>query len=202
VDDDASFLRATARMLRASGYAVVIHDSAEEFLSSLDDGARGCVVTDLSMPGMDGLSLQAALAEIGSPMTVVFLSGHGNIPATVAAMKHGADDFLTKQAPREDLLAAIDHALKRGDGERAERQQADALRRQVDSLTKREKEVLRLVAQGLLNKQIADELGICDRTVKLHRTSVTSKLEVHSAAELALIARDAGLIEATFPKGQ
>lgn len=204
VDDDVSFLRATARMLRASGYQVRAHASAAEFFEQLGGAGDGCVVTDLEMPGMDGLALLDRLAALGSSMSVVFLTGRGSIPATVTAMKHGAEDFLTKQAPREELLAAVERALANAAARGTDHARRAEIRRRFDALSPRELEVLEHVVRGRLNKQTAAELGIHERTVKLHRTSITTKLGVHSAPELALLARDAGLFEtgATFPKGQ
>lgn len=206
VDDDASFLRATSRMLRASGYEVSIHSSAADLLSGLSPDPEGCVVTDLAMPGIDGIALQQALEQHGSAMPVVFLTAHGDIPSTVRAMRRGAEDFLTKNAPKKDLLAAIERALERNTRERATRARLRDIRRRFDALSVRELEVLRYVVRGRLNKQIAADLGIHERTVKLHRTAVTTKLRVHSAAELANLCRDAAIFAEersdTFPKGQ
>ncbi len=201
VDDDESFLRATARMLRASGYHVSPHTSAVDFLANLDLAASGCVVTDLEMPGMDGNALQE---KLGTTLPVVFLTAHGSIPVTVHAMRRGAEDFLTKTTPREPLLTAINRALERDARERSERARLDQLRKRFDSLTPRELEVLHHVVRGQLNKQTAAELGIHERTVKLHRTSVTTKLGVYSAAELTTLAREARIFDdtPTFPKGQ
>lgn len=192
VDDDASFLRSLGRLLSASGYSVVAHRSAEDFLGSLGPGARGCVITDLRMPGMDGMALQEALLKKGSPLPIVFLTGHGEIPVTVQAMRRGAEDFLTKQAPKEQVLAAVDRALARDHKESEERARRDALRQRLDTLTPRECEVFRGVLRGCLNKQIAFDLGIQERTVKHHRANVTSKLGVHSVAELTRLAQHAG----------
>ena len=192
VDDDASFLRSLSRLLRASGYSVVTHASAREFLESLRSGARGCVITDLRMPGMDGMALQEALTQKGSPLPILFLTGHGDIPVTVQAMRRGAEDFLTKNAPKEQLLAAVNRALSRNEQEQVERSRRDALRLRFEMLSPRECEVLRGVLRGSLNKQIAAELGIHERTVKLHRSGVTQKLGVQSVAELTRLAQDAG----------
>ncbi|HOW17934.1 MAG TPA: response regulator [Phycisphaerae bacterium] len=191
VDDDPSFLTSMSRLLRASGYEVRTFTSAEAFLSRLAPDATGCVVADLRMPGQSGLDLQDALAKAGCPMPVVFLTGHGDIPTSVRAMRHGAEDFLTKRAPRNQLLAAVRRALNRGTRENAENLRVRELRDRLDRLTPREREVLELVVQGKMNKQIADELGIHERTVKLHRTSITSKLEVRSVAELTRLVLEA-----------
>jgi FixJ family two-component response regulator len=205
VDDDASFLVALARMLRASGFVVKTFPSAAEFLARPEPDLPGCVLVDLQMPGLSGLDLQEALARMGHPMPVVFLSGQGDIPTTVQAMRGGAEDFLTKRAPKEELLAAVRRALARGDGARAEHARREAVRARFAGLTEREREVLQHVLRGQLNKQIAGDLGIHERTVKLHRTAITTKVGVSSVAELTRLALDAGLFvdsPPAFPKGQ
>lgn len=194
VDDDVSFLRSISRLLRASGFQVVIHNSAQEFLAMLKPDERGCLVTDLRMPAMDGMALLEALRKTGSPLPIVFLTGHGDIPTTVQAMRGGAEDFLTKHAPKGDLIAAVNRALARNEHDRTERAHLRALQQQFESLTDREHEVLRHVVQGKLNKQIAADLGIHERTVKLHRTHITTKLRVHSVAELTRMAQEAGFL--------
>ena len=194
VDDDVSFLRSLSRLLRASGFQVAVHNSAAEFLAELQPETKGCVITDLMMPGMDGMALQEALRKAGSPLPIIFLTGHGDIPTTVQAMRHGADDFLTKHAPKADLLAAVNRALARNEQQRAERARLQALRQPFALLTDREREVLRHVVQGKLNKQIAADLGIHERTVKLHRTSITRKLHVQSVAELTRLVQAAGFL--------
>lgn len=193
VDDDVSFLRAVSRLLRASGFQVVIHNSATEFLAELRPAMTGCVITDLMMPGMDGMALQEALRKAGNPLPLVFLTGQGDIPTTVQAMRGGAVDFLTKRAPKEDLIAAVNRALARNQQEQTRQARLLALRQPFELLTERESEVLRHVVQGKLNKQIAADLGIHERTVKLHRTNLTTKLGVHSVAELTLMVRAAGV---------
>jgi FixJ family two-component response regulator len=193
VDDDVSFLRSVSRLLKASGFQVVIHNSAADFLAMLPSEAAGCVVSDLKMPDMDGMALQEALQKAGSPLPILFLTGQGDIPTTVQAMRRGAEDFLTKQAPAEVLLEAVRSALGRNAKERAERAHLQWLRERFALLTEREHEVLRHVVEGKLNKQIAAELGIHERTVKLHRTNITTKLRVHSVAELTRMAQEADL---------
>lgn len=195
VDDDVSFLRSLARLLGAAGYQVVIHNSAAEFLAELQPERKGCVITDLRMPGMDGMALQAALQKAGSPLPILFLTGHGDIPTTVQAMRGGAVDFLTKQAPKADLLAAVDRALARNAQDWVARDRVQALRQPFALLTDREREVLQHVVQGKLNKQIAADLGIHERTVKLHRTNITTKLRLHSVAELTRRVQEAGIFE-------
>jgi two-component system response regulator FixJ len=184
VDDDPSFRKATVRWLRASGLEVTSFASAQEFLEAPDLDAPGCVIVDLQMPEMSGLDLQAALLEAGTVMPVVFLTGQGDVPAAVRAMRGGAEDFLTKQTPQKELLAAIERALARDTKERAERAELEQLRKRFDTLSVRETEVLQHVVQGKLNKQIAADLDIHERTVKLHRTAIKSKLGVPSTAEL------------------
>jgi two-component system, LuxR family, response regulator FixJ len=196
VDDDVSFLRSISRLLRASGYRVVAHTSAAEFLAALKPDMNGCLVTDLMMPAMDGMALQEALQKAGNPLPVLFLTGHGDIPTTVQAMRRGAEDFLTKLAPKEELIAAVNRALARNEQARAERARLESLRDPFTLLTDREREVLQHVVQGKLNKQIAADLGIHERTVKLHRTSITTKLRVHSVAELTRLVQEAGVFPA------
>ncbi|MES2468247.1 MAG: response regulator [Verrucomicrobiota bacterium] len=193
VDDDASFLTAAARLLRASGFTVQPFATAQEFLAQLSEDTPGCVIADLQMPAMSGLDLQAALAKTGNAMPVIFLTGHGDIPSTVQAMRDGAEDFLEKRAPKETLLAAVTRALARDAMVRESRAKINGVRARFGKLSGREQEVLTQVLRGALNKQIASELGICERTVKLHRTSITTKLGVHSVAELTRLAQEAGL---------
>ena len=195
VDDDASFLRSVSRLLRASGYSVETFASAEQFLEQLAPGQNGCVLADLQMPGLNGLELQAALTKSANPLPVVFLSAQGDIPTTVQAMRGGAEDFLTKLGPKEQLLDAVRRALARGAQERSGRVRFQALRGRFDALTARELEVLEHVVRGGMNKQIADALQINERTVKLHRTNLTRKLQVQSVAELTRLAEAAGLFK-------
>lgn len=195
VDDDVSHLRSLSRLLRASGYEVRIHDSAAEFLAHLPAREHGCIITDLMMPEIDGIALQQVLHDAGNPLPVIFLTGYGDVPVTVRAMKNGAEDFLTKNAPKEDLLAAVNRALERNRLDRSKSAELSDKRKVFEVLTEREMQVLRLVLQGLLNKQIAAELGIHERTVKLHRTHITTKLGVHSVAELSRLVQDARLEE-------
>jgi two-component system response regulator FixJ len=192
VDDDVSFLRSLARLLRASGFQVVGHNSAAEFLAELRPDLDGCVITDLMMPGMDGMALQEALRKAGSALPILFLTGHGDIPTTVQAMRRGADDFLTKHAPKADLIAAVNRALARNEQDRAERARLQALRAPFAALTPRDREVLGHVLAGQLNKQIAADLGIDERSVKRHRTSIMTKLRVQSVAQLTRLVQEAG----------
>ena len=205
VDDDESFLAAISRLLRATGFSVRTYSSAGEFLAYRDPDAPGCVLADLQMPGMNGLELQAALEQTNNPLPILFLTGHGDIPSTVQAMRHGAEDFLEKLASKERVFEAVTRALARDSRERDARDRKRELRERIRKLSERELEVLSHVVQGQLNKQIAGDLGIHERTVKLHRTAITTKLQVQSVAELTRLAQEAGVFSAsakTFPKGQ
>ncbi len=192
VDDDVSFLAATSRLLRASGFAVKTFASVSEFLAQRDVNAAGCVVADLQMPGLNGLDLQTALGRTSNPLPIVFLTGHGDIPTSVRAMRGGAEDFLTKTVPKTALLHAIRRALARDAREREERARRREVCARFEKLTEREREVLRHVVRGRLNKQIAGDLGICERTVKAHRSSITRKLRAPSVAELTRLAHETG----------
>jgi RNA polymerase sigma factor (sigma-70 family) len=167
--------------------------SAADFLAERNGQELGCVVADLSMPGMNGMALQDHIAESDAPLPVVFLTGHGDVPTSVTAMRRGAEDFLTKRAPKADLLAAVHRALERNARETEQRNRRRELRERFDKLTPRDHEVLVHVLRGQLNKQIASDLGINERSVKRHRTSLMTKLEVSSVAELSHLAHEAGM---------
>jgi FixJ family two-component response regulator len=194
VDDDAAFRVALARLLRACGYHVTLYDSGDQLLENPPADQSGCILLDLDMPGLNGLQLQKRLAQSGILTPVIFLTGRGDIPTTVQAMKGGAEDFLSKPVTKDALLVAIKHALARGEGVRAHDQRLGALRDRVNALTQREAEVFALVVRGRLNKQIAGELGVAERTVKAHRHSIVEKLQVRSSAELASIAERLGIL--------
>ena len=196
VDDDASFLRSLSRLLTAVGYAVEAFGSAHDFFARPNPERPGCVVADLQMPGINGLELQQALRRSANPLPVIFLTGQGDIPSTVTAMRGGAEDFLTKRAPKEELLAAVERAFQRDVTERQQRARQQSLRRRFEELSTREIEVLSHVVQGKMNKEIADALNINLRTVKLHRTNITRKLNVQSVAELTRLTDEAGLFAA------
>jgi FixJ family two-component response regulator len=193
VDDDTSYLTAVSRLLRAHGFEVQTFASGAELLARITGSTRGCVVADLHMPGLDGLELQHALTASAAPLPVVFLSGQGDIASTVRAMRQGAVDFLEKHAPEDALLAAVQRAIERDSVDRAARERQRELRRRFDALSPREREVLSHVVRGRMNKQIAADLGIHERTVKLHRTTITRKLGVPSVAKLATLVQEAGL---------
>jgi len=197
VDDDPSFLATITRWLRAFGYAVKSYSSAADFLAQRPMQAAGCIVADLQMPGMDGMALQQALAQSDNPLPIVFLTGHGDIPTSVQAMRRGAEDFLIKTASKEDLLAAIERALARDKSERKVRLRQHDLLQRFAKLTPRENEVLAHVLRGRLNKQIAADLDIDERSVKRHRTSLMAKLNAQSVVELTQLADELKLSNAT-----
>lgn len=197
VDDDASFRTAISRLVRAAGHEARCYPSAVEFLATPAGAAPGCVLVDLHMPGPSGLDLQEALAKTEHPLPVIFLTGHGDIPTSVHAMREGAEDFLTKPVKKGPLFAAIERALARDAQEREQRARRRELRTRFDALTPREHEVLAHVLTGQLNKQIAGDLDASERTIKAHRANLMAKLQVQSVAELAHLAHEAG-----FPAAQ
>lgn len=188
VDDDDSLRSALQRLLAATGYRVKAYASAGEFLLDPPADAPGCLLLDLRMPGPSGLDLQEALARHGIRLPVIFLSGHGDLATGVRAMKAGAVDFLSKPVEREPLLAAVARALELDAAQRAASGVDREIRARFAQLTAREREVFELVAAGRLNKQIADALGIAERTVKAQRAQVMAKLGAANAAELGRIA--------------
>jgi FixJ family two-component response regulator len=189
VDDDPSMRNALVRLLGAAGFEAHGYSSTGEFLLNPLPDRPGCLLLDLRLPGPSGLDLQAALRGRGSMLPIVFLSGHANVAASVQAMKAGAVDFLTKPVTREVLLDAVQRALESDAIQRAGRTEVDRLLNRFASLTPREREVFDLIVAGKLNKQIADELGIAERTVKRERGRVMAKLDAGSAAELGRLAQ-------------
>ncbi|MDM0029713.1 response regulator transcription factor [Variovorax saccharolyticus] len=202
MDDDASFLAAATRLLRASGFEVVAFDSPGALLAQCDSLQAGCLVADLLMPGMSGLELQAAIARTRNPVPIVFLTGRGDIASTVQAMRNGAEDFLEKRAPKEALLDAVRRALARGQRERQERERHRAVQQRFATLSARELQVLAELLRGRLNKQIAGDLGIHERTVKLHRRAIMTKCSVGSIAELTQLAQGVGVWRQDAPPDQ
>jgi RNA polymerase sigma factor (sigma-70 family) len=195
VDDDASFRIAIERRLKKAGYDVATYGTAQQLLDRLPgDGAPGCILLDVQIPGLTGPELQERLGQLGSVLPIVFLTGHGDIPMSVRAIKAGAEDFLTKPISSEDLLHAIEKALAHHEVLLDQREKLDAMRDRIASLTPREREVFELVVRGKINKQIAFELGTTERTVKAHRHSVMEKMQVRSLAELVSIAERVGIL--------
>jgi FixJ family two-component response regulator len=184
VDDDPGVRKALARLLRAAGHAVETFDAPGELLARERYNGPGCVVLDLRMPGMTGIELREALERAGSTLPVIFVTGYGDVPTSVRAMKAGAVDFLTKPVNDQELLAAVERALRRDTEAREGRAEDEALRARYGRLTPREREVCALVATGSLNKQIAAGLGASEKTIKVHRARVMEKLGVGSVAEL------------------
>ena len=197
VDDDAPFRTAIRRVLEASGYRVALFDSAEQLLAELAAGEPGCILLDVRMPGLSVPQLQERLAALGNRLPIVFLTGHGDIPMSVQAIKAGAEDFLTKPVAREKLVASVERALARDAQQRAHDGELEALRLRVSRLTPRESEVFALVVRGKLNKQIAGELGTAERTVKAHRQKVMEMCEARSLAELVRMAERLGMAAAS-----
>lgn len=187
IDDDARVVKALVRLLVAAGHRVEGYASAEAFLQRHDPGVPGCAIVDLGLPGMDGFGLQARLATGPVARPVIFLTGLGDIPSSVKAMKAGAMDFLTKPVDAAELLAAVAGAIARDLAARGDQARRDVLRRRVDSLTPREREVLEHVIAGRMNKQIAGDLGTAVKTVKVHRGRMMKKMEVATVADLIRI---------------
>jgi two-component system response regulator FixJ len=193
VDDDASFRKSLLRLLKAHGLAAQAYDSAPDFLKSGLAARAGCIVLDVRMPGLSGLDLQEELAKAECAMPVIFLTGHGDIPMSVQAMKKGAVDFLTKPVDEDVLLADIRNALSRNDKQLREREEIEAVRARIRTLTERELEVMRHVIAGELNKQIGDRLGVVEKTIKVHRARAMEKMGVHSVADLVRLCALAGV---------
>jgi len=194
VDDDPGVRRAIARLLRSAGYQVTAFESAQEFLAAQVPEGPGCLVLDVRMPEVGGLELQQMLERSNQLRPIVFITGHGDVPTSVQAMKAGAVDFLTKPVAEADLLAAVERALARDAEERRKRAADQVLRDRLARLSARERQIFELVAAGLLNKQIGARLGTGERTVKLHRARVMKKLEADSTADLVRIAERLGIM--------
>lgn len=192
VDDEPDMLKAVERLLGAAGFSVRTFPSPERFLAQHDDMAPGCIVLDLALPGLNGLELQQALQAQGSSLPIIFLTGRGDIAASVRAMKLGAADFLTKPVDADELIAAVDAALERNREQRADRAEKRLVASRLAALTAREREVFELIAQGRLNKQIAAECGTVEKTIKFHRANLMRKLGVRTVADLVRLAERAG----------
>jgi FixJ family two-component response regulator len=194
VDDDGSFRQAISRLLKLSGYEVVGYESAACFLRTIAGARPGCIVLDVQMPDFGGLQLQEELARLSGSWPIVFLTGHGDIPTSVRAIKAGAEDFLSKPVSKQTLLEAIERAFVRNAAIQQSQGQLNSFRSLISTLTPREGEVFALMVRGKLNKQIAFQLGTSERTIKAHRHMVMHKLQVQSFAEAVSIAERAGLL--------
>ncbi|SDP02025.1 response regulator transcription factor [Afipia sp. GAS231] len=194
VDDDASFRTAISRVLNASGYEVAAYESAAGFLRNIGNASPGCILLDVEMPAVGGLQLQEELAKLSHGWPIIFMTGHGDIPTSVRAIKAGAEDFLTKPVSRQTLLEAIQRALVRHAARQQSQDQLNSLKTLVSTLTPRESEVFALMVRGKLNKQIAHLLGTSERTIKAHRHMVMEKLQVQSFAQVVSIAERVGLL--------
>ena len=192
VEDDESSRIASSRVLKSAGYVVRVYATGDDFLAQLPTEA-GCIVLDLRLPGPSGLDLQQRLATAENPLPIVFLSGHGDIPKTVRAMKAGAVDFLTKPVDAPVLIDAVARAIARDSEHRVVRARQEEARTRYDRLTPREREVFAHLISGQLNKQVGFDLGISERTTKIHRRQVLEKMEADSIADLVRMASDLGI---------
>jgi FixJ family two-component response regulator len=200
VDDDAAVRRSMMRLLRSAGWNAEAFASAGDLLERAPLTGPGCVLLDVNMPGMNGLELQDSMAGAGITLPVVFLTGKGDIPMSVQAMKHGAVDFLVKPVEEAVLFQALEQAIRRQADEAADRRQRDSILARLALLSDREREVLERVIQGRLNKQIAYDLGIVEKTVKAHRGRIMEKMQAHTIAELVHLCDRAG-IDSPRPAG-
>jgi FixJ family two-component response regulator len=196
VDDDPSVIVALARLLRAADFEVHTFSSAEEFLQAHDASAPGCAVVDVAMSGLNGIELQRRLMDTGCERPIIFLTGRGDIPMGVQAMKEGAVDFLTKPVLEEKLLEAVGVALAKDRADRLARATLADIEGRLTTLTPRESEILRFIIAGFLNKQIAAELGTAEKTIKVHRARLMQKMAVRSVADLMRATMLAGIAPA------
>ena len=184
IDDDPSMRTAIKELIEAVGFSCQTFETAQEFLETKLPDVPSCLVLDVRLPGLSGLSLQRELTKSGIQIPIIFITGHGDIPMSVQAMKAGAVEFLTKPFRDQDLLDAIEQATKRDRSTRSERTEIRELEERSETLTPRERDVMRLMVAGLLNKQIAAELAISEKTVNVHRSQVMEKMQADSLAEL------------------
>ena len=196
VDDDPSFRTFVKRLVESVGMKALPFESAEQFLGAHLPNTAACLVLDVQMPGISGLDLQRELAKSGHDLPIIFMTGHGDIPMSVQAMKAGAVEFLSKPFRNQDFVDAVKEAINRDRQARSRREELAELQTRYDSLTAREREVLALVVTGLLNKQIALELGTTERTVKAHRGQMVQKMRADSVAELVRMADKLGIAAA------
>jgi FixJ family two-component response regulator len=199
VEDDSSMREALTDLITSVGLLVKAFKSAREFLEHRRLDAAACLVLDVRLPGLSGLDLQRELVRTEAPIPIIFITGHGDIPMSVRAIKEGAVEFLAKPFRDQDLLDAIQHALEIDRAARLERSMVAELRRRYESLTKREREVMKLVVSGLLNKQIAGELGSSEVTVKMHRGQVMRKMKAQSLVQLVRMAEKIGITSEAAP---
>jgi FixJ family two-component response regulator len=197
VDDEPGMLKSLTRLLRAEGFTVVTFPTAEDFLGVCQPSDLGCLVLDVAMPGIDGLQLQERLSREGVMLPIVFLTGHGDIPMSVRAIKAGAVDFLTKPVNDTELLRAVRAALQKAEQQQAFVAETAMLRERLAQLTPREYDVMQHVIAGKLNKQIAADLGTGEQNIKIHRGRMMEKLGVESVAELVRVAERLGVTQAT-----
>jgi RNA polymerase sigma factor (sigma-70 family) len=193
VDDDPSVLKALGRLVRSAGLQVELFASPEDFLDRYDQNVPGCLILDVAMPNITGLEMHQTLIEKGSELPVIFLTGHGDIPMSVRAIKQGAIDFFTKPLNDNELISAIQNAQEKDELARNARAQLNELQQRLASLTPRELEVLSHVVSGKRNKQIADDLGIVEKTIKVHRSNLMEKLKVQSLADLVKLSEKLGV---------
>jgi FixJ family two-component response regulator len=193
IDDDASVRKSLSRLLRSAGYTTETFASAEAFLGREHFNGIGCLLLDVQMPGLTGMDLQEELNRADYHMPIIFITGHGNIPMSVEAMKKGAVDFLTKPFDDKELLQALEKAIEKDTHARAQYDEALEIHRRIELLTPRENEILRYIITGMLNKQIALKLNIAEKTVKVHRGRIMEKLCVDSVAELVRLAEKVGI---------
>ena len=195
VDDDASFRTAMERRLKRAGYEVAVYASAQPLLDRLpSESVPSCILLDVRIPELSGPELQERLSKLGSSLPIIFVSGHPDIPTTVRAIKAGADDFLTKPVPSDELLEAVERAIAHHEMTRGLKTKLDMVRAHIAALTPRERQVFGLVILGNTNKQIAGALGGTERTIKAHRHKVMEKMQVRSLAELVSLAERVGVL--------